>query len=158
MCNVTYVGLMVKFNESTYSVDEDKGLVQPVLVLSNPSSYQLTIGVFSTDGTATGMYIWTVIVSYLYLTYYNFIHCIIGGVDYKSGPYNVTFLPGITNVTLDIPIIFDEVEEDDENFTLSISSNLPPLITKDILEAVVTVHNINSKYVYTYICMQNKNT
>ena len=44
----------MKFNQSTYNVDEDDGPVQPVLLLSNPSSTDITISVFSTDGSATG--------------------------------------------------------------------------------------------------------
>jgi len=44
----------VTFNQSTYNVDEDDGPLQPVLVLSNPSSTDITISVFSTDGSATG--------------------------------------------------------------------------------------------------------
>jgi len=44
----------VSFNQSTYSVDEDDGPAQPVLVLSSPSSTDITVQVFSTDGTATG--------------------------------------------------------------------------------------------------------
>ena len=44
----------MKFNQSTYNIDEDDGPAQPVLVLSNPSSTDITISVFSTDGSATG--------------------------------------------------------------------------------------------------------
>ena len=44
----------INFTQSTYSVDEDDGPAQPVLVLSNPSSADVTISVFSTDGSATG--------------------------------------------------------------------------------------------------------
>ena len=44
----------ITFTQSTYSVDEDDGPAQPVLVLSNPSSTDVTISVFSTDGSATG--------------------------------------------------------------------------------------------------------
>jgi len=35
----------VKFNQSTYSVKEDNGSVEPVLVLSNPSSTDITVQV-----------------------------------------------------------------------------------------------------------------
>ena len=52
MCGVAIV---ITFNQSTYSVDEDDGPVQPVLVLSNPSSTNITVKVLSTDGSATGM-------------------------------------------------------------------------------------------------------
>ena len=44
----------LKFNQPTYNVNEDDGPAQPVLVLSNPSSTDITISVFSTDGSATG--------------------------------------------------------------------------------------------------------
>ena len=46
----------MKFNQSTYSVYEDSGPVQPVLVLSNPSSTDITVEVFSTNITALGEY------------------------------------------------------------------------------------------------------
>ena len=42
------------FEDSTYTVNEADGNVQPVLVLSNPSSTAITVEVFSTGGSATG--------------------------------------------------------------------------------------------------------
>ena len=42
------------FNQSMYSVDEDAGPAQPVLVLSNPSSTTFTVQVTNMDGSATG--------------------------------------------------------------------------------------------------------
>jgi len=44
----------VSFNQSTYSIDEDEGPAQPVLVLSNPLSTDITVQVTSNDITATG--------------------------------------------------------------------------------------------------------
>ena len=52
------------FNQSTYSVNEDDGPAQPVLVLSNPSSTDITVQVSTTNGSATGKY-----VNYLMKTY-----------------------------------------------------------------------------------------
>ena len=49
-----YLVITVNFNQSTYSVDEDDGPAQPVLVLSNPSSTDITVQVRSIDITATG--------------------------------------------------------------------------------------------------------
>ena len=37
-----------------YSVKENAGPAQPVLVLSNPSSREFNVTVFDTDGSATG--------------------------------------------------------------------------------------------------------
>ena len=42
------------FSETTYSVNENAGPAQPVLVLSNPSSTTINVEVFNTDGSATG--------------------------------------------------------------------------------------------------------
>jgi len=44
----------IGFNQSTYTVDEDDGPAQPVLVLSSPSSTDITVQVRSNDVTATG--------------------------------------------------------------------------------------------------------
>ena len=39
-----------------YNVDEDNGPAQLVLVLSNPSSSDITVQVVTEDGSATGEY------------------------------------------------------------------------------------------------------
>ena len=46
--------ITVMFSETMYSVNENAGVMQPVLVLSNSSSSNITIEVFNTDGLATG--------------------------------------------------------------------------------------------------------
>ena len=46
--------ITVLFQQSTYSVDENAGPAQPVLVLSNPSSTDFNVTVTNTDGSATG--------------------------------------------------------------------------------------------------------
>ena len=43
----------ISFNESTYSVNEDNGSIQPILVLSNPSSTDITVQVIDYNDTAT---------------------------------------------------------------------------------------------------------
>ena len=53
---VSFIVCIVSFEQTTYSVDEDDGPAQPVLVLSNPSSTDITVEVFNTDGSATGEY------------------------------------------------------------------------------------------------------
>ena len=42
------------FEDPIYTVNEGDGNVQPVLVLSNPSSTAITVEVFSTAGSAIG--------------------------------------------------------------------------------------------------------
>ena len=44
----------VFFNQSTYTVDEHTGLVQPVLILSEPQSTEFTVHVIDRSHNATG--------------------------------------------------------------------------------------------------------
>ena len=54
MLLIICIAVTVSFSQSTYSVNEDDGVVQPVLVLSNPTSTDITVQVRSNDNTATG--------------------------------------------------------------------------------------------------------
>ena len=49
-----YIAVTVNFNQTKYLVNQRDGPVQPVIVLSNPSSIDITVRVISIDGTATG--------------------------------------------------------------------------------------------------------
>ena len=51
-----YTAIMINFSQSSYSVNEDDGVVQPELILSNPSSYLFTIQVMSNNITASSKY------------------------------------------------------------------------------------------------------
>jgi len=64
-----------------------------------------------------------------------------GGVDYDSGPYNVTFPAGVTSLLLNVPINEDNILEDNEEFTLIIIPNaLPDRVTHgSIGQAVVHI-------------------
>ena len=55
-CISCFLAITVMFNQSMYSVNEDAGPAQPVLVISNPSSTDITVQVTNTDGSATGEY------------------------------------------------------------------------------------------------------
>ena len=50
------LGISVMFSETTYSVNEDAESAQIVLVLSHPSSTDITVQVTNTDGSAAGGY------------------------------------------------------------------------------------------------------
>ena len=52
------------------------------------------------------------------------------GVDYDSGPYTVTFPAGVISVPFDVPIIDDNILEDDEDFHLNIVSITTLLINR----------------------------
>ena len=51
------VAVSVSFNQSTYMINENDGLVQPVLVLNNSVATDITLQVITNDITATGEYI-----------------------------------------------------------------------------------------------------
>ena len=51
------VAITIRFSEPMYSVDENAGPAQPVLVLSNPSATEFTVQVRETQGTATSKHI-----------------------------------------------------------------------------------------------------
>ena len=48
--------ITMSFEQSAYSVNEDTGSAQPVLVISNASEVDITVQVTNTDGSATGEY------------------------------------------------------------------------------------------------------
>ena len=53
-CMCTFVVAAVNFANQVYDIVEGSDLVQLILTLSNPSSYNITIQVLTTEGSATG--------------------------------------------------------------------------------------------------------
>ena len=49
-----HIGITVSFNQSEYSVFENVTVVQPVLILSNPSSTNISVQVTDNGDTAFG--------------------------------------------------------------------------------------------------------
>ena len=84
----------------------------------------------------------------------NLILCvtIIGGVDYGSGPYTVTFPAGVTSVSFDVPITDDNILEDDETFDLIISSTSLSSISIGIQnQTTVTIEMNDRKYYFACV-------
>ena len=75
------------------------------------------------------------------------LHIAGGGVDYTSGPYIVTFPPGVTITSFDVPINDDNILEIDENFILTInSSSLPDnVINGNSHQVTLTVEDNDRK-------------
>ena len=69
------------------------------------------------------------------------------GVDYKSGPYSVTFPAGQINATFNVSIMDDDISEGNEYFNLSIDlSSLPIEVnTSNPAEVLVTIVDDESK-------------
>ena len=74
-----------------------------------------------------------------------------GGEDYDSGPYSVKFDAGITEATLNVSIVDDNILEESEKFYLAV--NVPSLPDKvsvsDRGQATVTIVDDDGKYMHT---------
>ena len=77
----------------------------------------------------------------------------IGGIDYVSGPYTVTFSAGKTEVSFDVTVTDDRLLESNERFQLSInSSSLPNRVTVDNpREVTVTIVDNDRKLFFNII-------
>ena len=52
-----FTGVSVRFNQPMQSINESNGFIQTVLALNSPSSVNITIHVFSIDGSALGKFL-----------------------------------------------------------------------------------------------------
>ena len=79
-----------------------------------------------------------------------------GGVDYNSGPYNVTIPAGQISVPFNVPINDDNVFEESEEFLLTIdqSSSLNGVIIGSPNVTVVTIQDNDGESVnfVQYVC------
>ena len=91
----------------------------------------IIVQVFITDGSAAGEH------DEVYNMEWPCRQHVTGGVDFKSGPYNVTFSNDMTSVSFDVPIIDDSIFEGDEDFILSI--NQPSLPSDAVVGESATV-------------------
>ena len=130
MC-LFFLELCVNFSQSSYNIDENKGPVQPKLMLSNPSTIEIIFIVFSKDGSATGKYLYILIAYAIILLQGR-------GIDYNSGPYNVAIPAGNLSSSFNVSINDDNVLELNEEFYLAIDqSSLPNGINIDIPNSTI---------------------
>ena len=73
-----------------------------------------------------------------------------GGIDYNSGPYNVTFPAGTIEAYTDIVLVNDDIYENDEMFNLMIDpSSLPSNVTVYNFDQVtVTILNDDCEWAF----------
>ena len=74
-----------------------------------------------------------------------------GGVDYDSGPYTVIFPAGVINVSFDVPIIDDNMVENNETFDLTIVSSSSNKVTLgSSVHATLTIFDNDCKHLAIY--------
>ena len=111
--------ITIKFSKSTYSIDENGGPVQLVLILSSISLIEFTVQVRSIDESASGKF---TIDTINYCTCSKAeIDCTLGGGnDYISGPYTVKIPTNVKMIPFSILITDDKKKENNETFRLVI--------------------------------------
>lgn len=66
-----YVGTIITFGSSAYSIDEDGGTVHPYLVISNPTSFRFDVYVLAVDDSATGNNYLSIIIKMITVAFTN---------------------------------------------------------------------------------------
>ena len=66
-----FLVINVTFHNATYTVNEDVGIIRPLLVLSNPSSFDETVQVNNTDITTNGIVYHAYVGNWYYMLVFN---------------------------------------------------------------------------------------
>lgn len=82
------------------------------------------------------------------MTYNLSVKILVGGDDYGSGPYNVLFAAEETVAQFSVPITDDDLVEEEEKFSLDITSTSLPLNIKigSPEKATVTIMDDDGKH------------
>ena len=131
MCACTYVinlllhfvVVILSFNQSTYSVNEDSEQVQLALVLSQPSSTDIYVFITIIDGNTTGEPT-SISTGKVFNVDYNFVA---GGLDYDYGQYSITIPADVASLQFIISINNDDLMEGNKYFSLFINTEALPL-------------------------------
>ncbi|WP_138988724.1 retention module-containing protein, partial [Neptunomonas concharum] len=99
-------GVQISVNDVT--VNEDAGSMTFTVTLSNPSTSPVTVDYATQDGTATA------------------------GFDYGAVSGTLTFAPGVTSLTVTIPVADDFIAEGGETLDLVLSNPTNATITDDV--------------------------
>ena len=70
---------------------------------------------------------------------------IILGLDYITGPYNVTFLTGRTTAEFTVSVINDNILEVNESFSLAVNSAALPSNVSSIDQTMITITDTDSE-------------
>ena len=121
------------------------------MVLSNPSSTNITVQVRDNNNTAIGEQTQ----QHYYKQHVDGSTLTGGDVDYISGPYYATFHAGVTSVTFYISIINDNIHEGNEYFTLTIvTTSIPSRVRCGYsCMTAVTIADTSGKFLIIFILL-----
>ena len=71
--------------------------------------------------------------------------------DFDYGPYDITFIPGETNVSFTVPLFDDNVFEGNETFTLTILPSESIVRNRNDFESKVLIVDNDGEYLIVYI-------
>jgi len=130
----------VTFNQRSYSFNEGTREAQPVIIFSNPSSFDIVVNLTTDDITATGV---------------NSSGCLKtnSGNDYQSGEYSVRIPTSTIFQVVNISVCDDIVLERNETFNLTIVSNShPDNVTNGSPDSVtIIIEDNDRKFLFSLI-------
>ena len=132
--------VIINFDQPAYSVNENNGPAQTMLILNNPSVFDITLQIVS-NGLSGMVYIRTS-VNKLSSTHYAVLD------DYISGPYEVLFIGGVTSYVLNITIVDDNLLEPVESFNLTINSLFGDATIGNLDNTMISIFDNDRKCVH----------
>jgi hypothetical protein len=124
----TVVQETVYFNFDSYTVNEDAGSVTIAIKLGVAWEDPVTVNFATSDGTATA------------------------GADYTNSSQGVTIEAGRTGATVDIPILDDDLVEDDETILLALSNPINAVLGSPAAATVTIIDDeVAPSYLYYYL-------
>ena len=160
-----FLAITISFSESIYNVNENDGQVELMLVLSYPSSSDITIRIDTIDREATGETLTYLVlhdsvmskahtcicphtINHSTSIKFTLVCSIVMDQDYFSGPYSIVFPARITESMFNISIIDNDVLEESERFEVIItsSSRNSNVTSGEIGNAVVIIQDNDGEF------------
>ena len=119
-----YAAGRIQFEEQSYVGYEVNGSVVGSIRASVAAAFPYTVVVIPTNSTPVSA---------------------IAGVDFNDSPINITFAPGATTATFQVPLISDEIDEKLETFELTLEVDVDGFLPVEPFIAEVTIKDGISK-------------
>ena len=151
-CSV-FPGVSVGLVQQSYTVIEPASFVTVCAFLTGQSERGVLVTMTTVQGTAQGMYL----PDLLYINWYDESQCLphpsplhylvspTAAIDYTTVTAQLTFLATVTQQCSSISIIDDTIPENDEVFSVQLST-LDPNVNLTSSTATVTIENDDSEY------------